>query len=660
ADTPDEFGILTRSFHDMADALTSGQQTLRENEARFRLLMDSIDALIYVADMTTYEVLFLNKYGKKTLGDISGKLCWQSIQQGQIGPCPFCTNKYLLDEKGNPREAYCWEFQNTVTGQWFYNQDRAIRWVDSRLVRLEVATDISERKVAEALLAEETERMVVTLRSIGDGVITTDTEGQVLLINKVAEMLTGWRCEDAAGHSLTKIFNIVNKETRQPCKNPLDRILASSSAIELAEGTILISKNGQERAIADSGAPIHDKNGAIIGMVLVFRDITEQLHTEQELLKIKKLESIGVLAGGIAHDFNNILAGILGNIDLSMMDSTITEKTRNFLKEAAKASWRARDLTQQLLTFAKGGHPIKEVVSLTDVIKDSGDFILRGDKVSCSYTFPDDLWLVDIDKSQINQVFQNIILNAINAMPSGGTIEISCDNIIPDARDKEILNKDSYVRVRITDNGVGIDPNLLDKIFDPYFSTKRQGSGLGLAITHSIINRHGGHISVESTMGVGTTFTIYLPASEQRYTPPFNSDAIELPLRKATILVMDDEEPVRNVTQAFLSRMGHQVLLAKDGAEAIQMYQESIDSNTPIDITIMDLTIPGGMGGEEAIQPILKINPNAMVIVSSGYSNNPIMANFKDYGFCDAIAKPYQLKELTTVIAQLLKAETTS
>jgi PAS domain S-box-containing protein len=505
-------------------------------------------------------------------------------------------------------------------------------------------------------LAEETERLAVTLKSIGDGVITTDTQGRVVLINKIAETLTGWDSHEATGQRLADVFTIINEVTRQPCESPVEKVLASGKIIGLANHTALISKNGQERSIAGSGAPIRDKIGNIIGVVLVFRDITDQLRTEKELIKIKKLESIGVLAGGIAHDFNNILVAILGNIDLSLRDANLTDKTRELLKQAIKASYQARDLTRQLLTFAKGGQPIKEAASLAEVIKDSADFILRGDKVACRYFIPDDLWLVDIDKGQISQVVQNIILNASNAMPAGGTIEVSCENVSAALSSGIALpTAGNCVKMSITDNGVGIPENVLDKIFDPYFSTKKQGSGLGLAITHSIVSKHDGHISVKSTPGMGTTFAVYLPASSQRHLAVEKKEATDWPTKKARILVMDDEELVRNILEAMLHQMGHEVLLVKDGMEALQTYREAVDNGTPIDLIIMDLTIPGGMGGKEAVQKILSIDPAANAIVSSGYSNDPVIANFKDYGFCSAIVKPYQFAELKKTIDHLTK-----
>ena len=651
----DEFGKLTRAFYDMAWALTITQETLRTNEARIRLVMDSIDALIYVADMNTYEVLFINEYGRDKLGDITGEICWQSLQKGQSGPCSFCTNKYLLDGEGKPTGPYTWEFQNTITGLTFHIKDRAIQWIDGRIVRLEVATDISERILIETKLAQETERLAVTLKSIGDGVITTDKQGLVVLINEVAEKLTGWNSEEAAGRPLTEVFNIVNGKTRLPCENPVGKALASGEIIGLAKDTTLISKTGRKRSIDDSGAPIRNKDGEIVGFVMVFRDITEQIRTEQAIDKMKKIDSIGVLAGGIAHDFNNLLSAILGNIELSLLDSRLTAETQKLLSKAFMASQRATDLTQQLLTFAKGGQPFKETASLPDVVKDSADFILRGQKVVCHYSFPEDLWLVDIDKGQISQVVQNLVVNASHAMPEGVAIKITCENVtLSDNSMIPTLDVGNYIQLSIKDSGVGMPANVLENIFDPYFTTKDNGSGLGLAISLSIINKHLGDILVESTPGTGTTFIIYLPATDKAESEKEETIGTGKPLPEARILIMDDDELVRNVVKEMLTALGQKVDFASEGRGAIKSYEEAMNSDDRFDLVIMDLTIPGGMGGKEAVREILKLDKKAKVVVVSGYNNDPIMANYEDYGFCSAMGKPFHLVELKSIIGQVI------
>jgi len=532
-------------------------------------------------------------------------------------------------------------------------ESRTIRDSKGKALRM-IGTnvDITERREAAAELAAERERLAVTLRSIGDGVIAVDTESNIVVINKVAEEMIGWSQKEAMGRPFKDVFRIVNQRTGQPRENPVDKVLSSGQIIDLANHTILIARDGTERSIADSAAPICDANSRIIGVVLVFRDVTEREKTEKELLRIQKIESVGVLAGGIAHDFNNILSVILGNLSLAMSDEELRAATREYLEEAEKASLRARDLTQQLLTFSKGGAPVKEVSSLVEVIKDSANFVLRGKQVTCQFSFPDDLWLVNIDKGQISQVIQNIVLNACQATVGSGTILIDCVNV----DDIDELNhtgqrEGEFVKISISDDGIGIPADVAGKIFDPYFSTKKDGSGLGLAISHAIIIKHGGQIFATSTPGTGTTFTFYLPASSQgKISAPEIGVVPSTAEGKAKILLMDDDEMVRNVAKSMLTMLGHEVVMAVEGHEAIELYKHL--KNT-IDLVIMDLTIPGGMGGKEAVREILRINPDAKVVVSSGYSNDPVMARFGEYGFCAALVKPYQLNELTRVINQL-------
>jgi PAS domain S-box-containing protein len=626
--------------------------------ARFQTLVDSLDALVYVADMQTHTILFINKYGREVWGEIEGKICWQALQVGQSGPCSFCTNDKLLNTDGKPTGTYVSLIRNTVTRQWYECRDQAIQWTDGRLVRLEIAINITPRKAAEEALAAEKERLSVTLRSIGDGVITTDTEGRIILMNAVAENLTGWGQQESQGRPLAEVFHIVNARTLTTCENPVDRVLASGQIIELANHTVLVARGGNERRIADSGAPIRDGEGNIIGVVLVFRDVTEKHRMEEELLKVKKLESVGVLAGGIAHDFNNILTAILGNINIALLDDTLKYGTRTLLTEAEKASIRAKDLTRQLLTFSKGGEPVKETASIAEIIHDSAEFVLHGGNVACQYSIPGDLWLVDIDRGQISQVIQNIIINAKHAMPGGGYIRVSCENVsaqsIPDIT---LSGKGRYIKINISDSGTGIPDNILDKIFDPYFTTKHEGSGLGLAITHCIISKHNGHISVHSQQGKGTTFTIYLPVSGMKQEKKNREEIMTVKADKAKIMVMDDDEMVRKVAQAMLSMLDHEVVLARNGAEALSLYRKHQDSGEPIDLVIMDLTIPGGMGGKEAVKEIHAINPAAKVIVSSGYSNDPVMAYYKEYGFAAAIVKPFRIQDVLGIINQLLESK---
>lgn len=386
-------------------------------------------------------------------------------------------------------------------------------------------------------------------------------------------------------------------------------------------------------------------------ILVVARDITERKKMEKELIKVERLESVGVLAGGIAHDFNNILASILGNINLARLDRDVKEETKILLQEAETASIRARGLTQQLLTFAKGGDPVKEIASVAEVIRDCGDFVLRGSNVSCDYSFDNDLWNVEIDKGQISQVIQNLIINARHSMPGGGTIVISCSNSLNPEAISHIANTGRYLLITIQDCGIGIPDHIIDKIFDPYFTTKQEGSGLGLAVSHSIIIKHGGFIFASSAPEKGTTFSIYLPATSTLpimapESPATTMDIEHTETTGGVVLVMDDDTMVLQVTKAILETLGYKVLQATDGLEAIEIYRKNQGTEHKIDIIIMDLTIPGGMGGKEAVLEILAIDPAAKVMVSSGYSNDPIIANYQEYGFQGAVNKPFNLQEL--------------
>jgi signal transduction histidine kinase/ActR/RegA family two-component response regulator len=392
--------------------------------------------------------------------------------------------------------------------------------------------------------------------------------------------------------------------------------------------------------------------GSETGLIIRIDDVSRQVEMEQELFKVEKLKSIGLLAGGIAHDFNNFLAVILGNLSLSLADEQLGEKTRKVLMQAKQASVSAKELTAQLLTFAKGGEPRKTLSHLAGMVRDAANLGVLGDRFSCRFTLPEDLWPVEIDQGQIAQVIQNIVINATQAMEAGAVVNIACANIAS-LGEKHLaqLPPGPYVRITIADSGAGMPAEILSRIFDPYFSTKSEGHGLGLAICYSIVRKHNGLIAVESSPGTGTTFFIYLPAlpgeSVGSTAGGQCGEAIVRPLR---ILVMDDDPMIREVVGAMLDLLGHQVLFAQDGEEAIKMFLSAQEAGVPMDLILMDLVIPGGMGGKEAVREILRIRPEARVIVSSGYSNDPVLANFRDYGFSAAIPKPYQLKELARIV----------
>lgn len=384
----------------------------------------------------------------------------------------------------------------------------------------------------------------------------------------------------------------------------------------------------------------------------IFTDITECEFTQNELLKVRKLESLGILAGGIAHDFNNILTIIMGNVTFAQKLIDPSHRSRQLLQEAEKASHRASELAYQLLTFAKGSKPVKKTVSVHHIVNESVSLSLRGSNVQGIIEVPASIHAIEADEGQLSQAFNNVIINAVQAMPGGGTMTVSAVNIIMDDKNKLGLQPGKYVKITFTDNGCGIPEEDRKKLFAPYFTTKTEGTGLGLTSTCSIINNHGGYISVNSSVGKGTTFTIYLPSTGEAFLK-HGADNENTTVCHATdrhVLVMEDEEMIRYLASQILEYLGYRVTACACGEEAVELYRFAHESGIPFYAVLMDMTIPGGMGGKDAAQHILAIDPAAKLILSSGYSNDPIMAKHRDYGFCCTIAKPYKLAEIAQVL----------
>lgn len=409
-------------------------------------------------------------------------------------------------------------------------------------------------------------------------------------------------------------------------------------------------KDGSNLHILIFGRLIHIDGRTSVVATLV--DLTHQQLLESKLMHAQKMEALGTLAGGIAHDFNNLLMAILGNISLAKHSLQDNEQALEQMEKAEKASERARDLAQQLLTFSRGGLPVIRNISVGELLRDTVSFTLRGSRSRFALSVPEGLWPIAADTGQISQVISNIVINADQAMPSGGLIRVAAENVEMEKPD-DVGSVQRYVRITITDQGSGISPDIRGKIFDPYFTTKSQGSGLGLATCHSIVRNHHGFIEVRSEPGAGAAFDVYLPAASAEPAPK-HPDHAGLRYGSERVLILDDEQEVREVLAKMLAALGYRPDTCADGDAALRLFTEALDTKDPYDLVIMDLTVPGGKGGKETIGPVRALDPRVSAIVSSGYADDPIMADYGAYGFDGVIPKPFTVAALSEVLAAVL------
>ncbi len=514
-------------------------------------------------------------------------------------------------------------------------------------INKKLTAEIMERRIAVEDLYEIKELYRSLVENIDLGITLVDLDYNIVMVNKAQAANTAKNATDLIGKKCYREFE--GRDSLCPyC--PGISAMKSGQLNEIEnEG---IHDNGERFIRRIRAFPVIGKDKISRGFIRLVEDITERRKIDDERQRSQKLESIGILAGGIAHDFNNLLAGILGNISLAKMYLQPEDEAFKKLYEAEKGFSRAKSLTRQLLTFSKGGGPVIHSTTISDIIIESVTFVLHGSNVKSDYHLPDDLWPVKADKGQINQVVHNIALNAVQAMPEGGIISITGRNIITEEKSQLPLKAGMFVEIAIEDQGPGIPEKNLSKIFDPYFTTKQQGNGLGLAISHSIIKKHLGHITVESRVDNGAKFIIYLPASiEKPISDETNPDAINAGTGK--ILVLDDEEYVLETVGNMLNYLGYESVLVTDGEKAVISYKQALENNTPFTAVIMDLTIPGGKGGRVTLSKMLELDSGVKAIVSSGYANDPIMANYEEFGFKAVATKPYSIQDLGRVLHEV-------
>jgi PAS domain S-box-containing protein len=520
----------------------------------------------------------------------------------------------------------------------------------------ELAKALDRATQSEAALAEEKERLVlessrltVTVQTIRDGVVTVDRDGAVLLMNDQARKLAALAPVPLDPRPIVSTLLALG----------LSREAAEEALERLWEGAVVRLRNdvpteGPVPLVEVTGTPTRDADGDVAGAVWVLRDISHIARAEHERARAAHLQSIGVLAGGLAHDVNNILMGIVGN--LSLAESLVRPEETALatrLSHASAACARARGVTSQLLTFAKGGAPIKTTSSVKDLVIECSRFALSGSAVAPRFTVDQDLWAADVDLDQIGQVVHNLVLNAQQAMPRGGVVDVSLHNEELAAESPLAMTglaPGRYVRLTVQDQGHGIPAEKLDRIFDPYFTTKEFGSGLGLAITYSIVHAHGGAITVDSQEGHGARFTILLPASERPVTPEPILPPTVVRRQGGRVLLMDDDEMVSEVAQEMLQSLGYVTEATPSGELAIERFRAAEERGEPFDVVILDLTVAGGMGGAEAVGHIRSIRSNVAVYVTSGYTDDSVLAHFRDYGFNGVLPKPFGVADLRRVL----------
>jgi PAS domain S-box-containing protein len=653
----DELTLLGTTINTMLENLDTSRKKLEESELKSRAWLENSPACTKIVDLD-FNLQYMSAAGIIGLGIDDVTEFYGKPYPFEFYPDSFRTpmiqNLERVREHGKilTQEAAVVDLEGREL--WFHstlvpgrNQEGVIDYI------IVVSIDITERKEAEAEREEYHARSIGVIRNSVDSIITINDDGIIESANPAAVSLFGHEESDLIGKHIKILMpephrgnaeQYINAYKKSGMKNILDTVLET-------EG---VRRDSTIFPLRLSVSEVTFGNKRIFAGII--HDLSHEFELERQLLQAQKLESVGTLAGGIAHDFNNMLTGVFGFISLAKDNLSEDHAARKSLDRAEKSLTQATLLTGQLLTFAKGGAPVRIDLNLGLTVSEVVEFNLSGSNVSPAIEIEDDLWIANADGGQVRQVISNLVINARQSMPTGGHLYIHLENIEIKHGHETNLSAGKYVKGTIRDEGSGIERKYLDRVFEPYFSTKQTGSGLGLATAYSVMKRHGGHIGVDSKLGVGTTFTIYVPASgrpEQvvkKTLPAKESSAAG----SARVLILDDDEIVRQVASAILKQSGYSAETADDGAEATKMYEEAMNAGRSFDVLIMDLTIPGGIGGKEALVDILKFDPRAKAIVSSGYADNEVMANYEDFGFKGVVTKPYTANGLHEVLKDVL------
>lgn len=632
------------------------EKELKENEERYRSIIEDLEEGYYELDISG-NITFANDAMSRIIGISKTEL---------IG----MNNRDFM----NPETAYRKFNEVFTTGipvkEFIYeakSKDGRSRDLDLFIALKKgkegkptgfrgIVRDITERRKIEIQLIKTRNFLQNILNSSIDGITTTDMKGRVVYATpKLVEML-GYEQKSLIGKNVATFYKNGKEDAKQ-----IMRLLMEKGEIKNREMQFL-RNDGEACDVILSASLLKDETGKIVGTLGIFKDITDKKRLEEQIQQSQKLESIGTLAGGIAHDFNNLLTAILGNISLAKMYSKTEGKVQQLLNESERACGKAKELTERLITFSKAGTPVKRVASLDPLLRDTISLVLMGSNISCEFQIPKDLWQVEFNTSQFKQLITNITTNSKEAMPKGGTFKIIAKNLVVEKKRSDLpegIPVGKFVQISLHDQGIGISKTNLPKVFDPYFSTKEMGTqrgvGLGLTTAYSIVKKHDGFIHMESREGAGTAVHLFFPAFEEKSLDVFESlpkgDAKENP--KGKILFMDDEEIVREVVGEMLRQIGYSVKFAKDGSEAVELYQKAKGAGHPFQAVILDVTVRAGMGAKETIKRLQEIDPDIIAFVSSGYTDDPIMVDFDKYGFKGALSKPFNVARLQEVLSQI-------
>ncbi len=645
--------ILSGTVQDVTERKRAEEKLQKEKDFSTSIINGTPAIICGIApDGTT---TFINPAGQTITGynteELIGKSWWTTFYPGD----EYRQVEQLFRDfkKGNIRD---YEMKLTTRD----GNKRTISWNslnmfdrDGNVVQIiGFGNDITEYKQAEEKLRESEILLRESQIIAGLGSYIIDIPTGLCKTSDVVDKLFG--IDETYSRSFDTWLALVHPDDRKMMRDYYRNEVLGQGGTFDKEYRIIRYNDKAERWVHGLGKLEFDVKGRPLKMRGTVQDVTDRKKMEEQLHQSQKLEAIGALAGGIAHDFNNLLQGVFGYISMAKIAQDDKERSLAMLEQAEKALHMSVNLTTQLLTFSRGGKPVKKKIPLQSVIENSVRFALSGSMADYRIKIDTDLWHAEADEGQIGQVIQNIVLNADQAMPLGGTIMIVAKNVrVPKEGMARLPKEGKYVEITVQDNGIGISDEYLSKIFDPYFTTKAKGSGLGLATCYSIIKNHGGVIHVSSKVGKGTTFYVYLPAveAEKETLQLLESSPF---VRGGKILIMDDEEMIRNIAEEMIKTLGHEIELAEHGEEAIEKYKAAMESGNPFDIVILDLTIRGGMGGRETIDRLLAVNPKIMAIVSSGYSDDAVVSDYHKYGFSARLTKPYKLEELRNMLNKLL------